>query len=99
MILIEIFVFQLFRRVAAALPGMDSTENRPPEDSILSIFQASFYRLHASINCALIRPFCASALTPSFRHLFICPTICQDPHLINSLLFKIKIIHFICLFF
>lgn len=31
------FVFQLFRRVAAALPGMDSTENKPPEDSILSI--------------------------------------------------------------
>ncbi|XP_055703821.1 ras-related protein Rab6 isoform X1 [Phlebotomus papatasi] len=28
-------VKQLFRRVAAALPGMDSTENRPPEDSIL----------------------------------------------------------------
>lgn len=27
--------FQLFRRVAAALPGMDSTENKPPEDSIL----------------------------------------------------------------
>ena len=26
---------QLFRRVAAALPGMDSTENKPPEDSIL----------------------------------------------------------------
>lgn len=25
--------FQLFRRVAAALPGMDSTENKPPEDS------------------------------------------------------------------
>lgn len=24
---------QLFRRVAAALPGMDSTENKPPEDS------------------------------------------------------------------
>lgn len=29
------FQFQLFRRVAAALPGMDSTENKPPEDSIL----------------------------------------------------------------
>lgn len=28
-------VKQLFRRVAAALPGMDSTENKPPEDSIL----------------------------------------------------------------
>ncbi|XP_021913109.1 ras-related protein Rab6 isoform X7 [Zootermopsis nevadensis] len=26
------FVLQLFRRVAAALPGMDSTENKPPED-------------------------------------------------------------------
>lgn len=25
-------VKQLFRRVAAALPGMDSTENKPPED-------------------------------------------------------------------
>jgi Ras-related protein Rab-6A len=24
---------QLFRRVAAALPGMDSAENKPPEDS------------------------------------------------------------------
>lgn len=31
--------FQLFRRVAAALPGMDSTENKPPEDSIL-------YKMH-----------------------------------------------------
>jgi hypothetical protein len=30
-----IYVLQLFRRVAAALPGMDSTENKPPEDSIL----------------------------------------------------------------
>lgn len=30
-----IFYKQLFRRVAAALPGMDSTENKPPEDSIL----------------------------------------------------------------
>lgn len=29
--------FQLFRRVAAALPGMDSTENKPPEDSILLV--------------------------------------------------------------
>ncbi|XP_050554472.1 ras-related protein Rab6 isoform X1 [Spodoptera frugiperda] len=28
-------VKQLFRRVAAALPGMDSAENKPPEDSIL----------------------------------------------------------------
>ncbi|GBP49122.1 Ras-related protein Rab6 [Eumeta japonica] len=28
---------QLFRRVAAALPGMDSAENKPPEDSILFI--------------------------------------------------------------
>ncbi|KAK6631204.1 Ras- protein Rab6 [Polyplax serrata] len=30
-------VKQLFRRVAAALPGMDSTENKPPEDSILLV--------------------------------------------------------------
>lgn len=30
-----VHVLQLFRRVAAALPGMDSTENKPPEDSIL----------------------------------------------------------------
>jgi hypothetical protein len=30
-----VILFQLFRRVAAALPGMDSTENKPPEDSIL----------------------------------------------------------------
>ncbi|KAI8438908.1 hypothetical protein MSG28_011237 [Choristoneura fumiferana] len=28
-------VKQLFRRVAAALPGMDSAESKPPEDSIL----------------------------------------------------------------
>ncbi|XP_021913064.1 ras-related protein Rab6 isoform X2 [Zootermopsis nevadensis] len=28
------FVLQLFRRVAAALPGMDSTENKPPEDTV-----------------------------------------------------------------
>ncbi|KAG5342575.1 RAB6 protein, partial [Acromyrmex heyeri] len=27
-------VKQLFRRVAAALPGMDSTENKPPEDTV-----------------------------------------------------------------
>lgn len=36
-------LFQLFRRVAAALPGMDSTENKPPEDSILCVR----YSLHA----------------------------------------------------
>ncbi|KYN30053.1 Ras-related protein Rab-6A [Trachymyrmex cornetzi] len=36
-------VKQLFRRVAAALPGMDSTENKPPEDSILCVR----YLLHA----------------------------------------------------
>lgn len=30
-----VHILQLFRRVAAALPGMDSTENKPPEDSIL----------------------------------------------------------------
>lgn len=52
-------VFQLFRRVAAALPGMDSTENKPPEDSILFLklcmllrnykFQFKDMALHASI--------------------------------------------------
>lgn len=26
---------QLFRRVAAALPGMDTPDHKPPEDSIL----------------------------------------------------------------
>lgn len=41
-------MLQLFRRVAAALPGMDSTENKPPEDSILfllafEIARACFY--------------------------------------------------------
>lgn len=35
---------QLFRRVAAALPGMDSTENKPPEDSILYLL-AHFFSL------------------------------------------------------
>lgn len=39
-----IVFFQLFRRVAAALPGMDSTENKPPEDSIL--LQYSIYFPH-----------------------------------------------------
>lgn len=34
-------VSQLFRRVAAALPGMDSTENKPPEGSILFICHIS----------------------------------------------------------
>lgn len=32
--IINLFL-QLFRRVAAALPGMDSAESKPPEDSIL----------------------------------------------------------------
>jgi len=34
--------------VAAALPGMDVAENRPPEDSILSkYFYIAFLALHA----------------------------------------------------
>lgn len=38
-------LFQLFRKVAAALPGMDSTENKPPEDSILlTIWKNRFLR-------------------------------------------------------
>lgn len=35
-------ILQLFRRVAAALPGMDSTENKPPEDSILFLYKKLF---------------------------------------------------------
>lgn len=38
-----IFYLQLFRRVAAALPGMDSTENKPPEDSILFLLFTRMY--------------------------------------------------------
>lgn len=41
-------VKQLFRRVAAALPGMDSTENKPPEDSILFHKQSKLTSFHIS---------------------------------------------------
>jgi hypothetical protein len=49
------FFFKLFRRVAAALPGMDSTENKPPEDSILLlkqiiIFQECFFLKHVTVK-------------------------------------------------
>jgi Ras-related protein Rab-6A len=40
------YVFQLFRRVAAALPGMDSTENKPPEDSILCSYNKIVFSCH-----------------------------------------------------
>lgn len=46
-------VKQLFRRVAAALPGMDSTENRPPEDSILLAQRGKkhFFCLFRDLSC------------------------------------------------
>ncbi|XP_055693985.1 ras-related protein Rab6 isoform X1 [Lutzomyia longipalpis] len=63
-------VKQLFRRVAAALPGMDSTENKPPEDSILlcnnekifsfpfrKFFSASYFFIYAFI-CFLLLFLC-----------------------------------------
>ncbi|XP_061510386.1 ras-related protein Rab6 isoform X1 [Anopheles gambiae] len=47
-------VKQLFRRVAAALPGMDSTENKPPEDSILLAKPNDHCRrFHCSFNVVL----------------------------------------------
>lgn len=45
--------FQLFRRVAAALPGMDSTENKPPEDSILFSKNSSI-NVHLSLAIEII---------------------------------------------
>lgn len=42
--------------MAAALPGMDSTENKPPEDSILFrcilhvLYTTVFYRIYTSLQ-------------------------------------------------
>lgn len=55
-----LFFFQLFRRVAAALPGMDSTENKPPEDSIL-FNENILFRQHdccSSLVVWLVYDFC-----------------------------------------
>lgn len=53
--------FQLFRRVAAALPGMDSTENKPPEDSIL-FNENNFFYQHD----------CCSFLARLFIDFYVC---------------------------
>ncbi|XP_053973141.1 ras-related protein Rab6 isoform X2 [Hylaeus anthracinus] len=46
-------VKQLFRRVAAALPGMDSTENKPPEDMQEVVLKDTPIELKASeSSCA-----------------------------------------------
>ncbi|KPI95120.1 Ras-related protein Rab-6A [Papilio xuthus] len=51
-------VKQLFRRVAAALPGMDSAENKPPEDSILFDYTTCLHShtVHSQRHTRAIQP-------------------------------------------
>lgn len=75
---------QLFRRVAAALPGMDSTENKPPEDSILYllIFLNCFYCSDKKKKICLVwiwhNLLAATLLAESMYDLQLDALACQD---------------------
>lgn len=64
---LTLLLFQLFRRVAAALPGMDSTENKPPEDSILLRKILTARNLHGTFAGTF-------AATSLIFHVYIIPT-------------------------
>lgn len=52
---LSIATFQLFRRVAAALPGMDSTPEKSKEDSILFFLISNFPCSHRIWQLSFVR--------------------------------------------
>lgn len=57
---------QLFRRVAAALPGMESTQDKSREDSILTLHRNVCVTDYACFSVAIVETDCTQTFTATY---------------------------------